>query len=194
MIEILLKWDTALFLALNELHSPISDQIWHIISEKKTWFPLYLFIILFTVWKYKKDSWWMILGFIAAVGLADWVASGLFKPYFGRLRPCHNEELMGLVHIVNNHCGGKYSFMSSHASTTFALASSWYFFMRDRFSWMKYFLIWSVIVAYSRIALGVHYPLDIICGGLAGFLIGMLIFYLFTFVKQKITGTTIQKV
>ncbi|MCX2745779.1 phosphatase PAP2 family protein [Mangrovivirga sp. M17] len=193
MLEKILEWDTALFLALNDLNSPISDQFWFIISEKQTWYPLYLFIIAFTIWKYKKDSWWMILGFIVSVSLSDWIASGVFKPYFGRLRPCHDEAISGMVHIVYDYCGGRFSFMSSHASTTFGLASSWYFFMRDRFPWMKYFFIWSMIVAYSRIALGVHFPTDIIFGALTGYLVGMLIFYLFDFLNKKFSKQELQK-
>ena len=104
-----------------------------------------------------------------------------------RLRPCHNLEIANLVHIVNDHCGGQYGFVSSHATNTFALAVFVGLLVKQKVSWLSPALIvWAAIVSYSRIYLGVHYPGDVICGAILGAIIGKFVFMLLNFLNNKI--------
>ena len=93
------------------------------ISEKWVWIPLYILIIGVLIKLFKRNAIWVILTIIAVVGLNDFISVNLFKNVIMRLRPCHNPTLEGLVHIVNNHCGGQFGFYSSHASNHFGIAT-----------------------------------------------------------------------
>ena len=105
--------------------------------------------------------------------VSDQLSVHAFKNVFQRLRPCHEPELEGLVHLVKNKCGGDFGFVSSHAVNHFAMAI---FFSVIFYKKIKYFIplimLWAAFISYSRIYLGVHYPGDVICGGLTGAAIG----------------------
>jgi len=185
MLEYLLKLDTDLFLLLNGINSTFWDTIMWYISATKTWIPLYL-IVLFFVFKQQKWKGFITFFFmILLVGVADQGSVHLFKNTFQRLRPCHNEAILNIVHIVNNKCGGLYSFVSSHATNTFAFAvfTSLYF-NKKKISYLLIF--WAIIVSYSRIYLGVHYPLDVFGGAILGVIIGVIIFKIYVYIFYKI--------
>jgi undecaprenyl-diphosphatase len=174
MFEYLEQLDVALFLIFNGLHSSFWDVVMYWFSEEITWVPLYA-ILLFGL--YKKYGWksltLIIIGVVLTITLTDQLSVKAFKEVFVRFRPCHNMELQHLVHLVKNHCGGQYGFVSSHAANTFGLAS----FLCLLFSSNKLGLglfIWATSVAYSRIYLGVHYPADIFVGALLGLSLGAL--------------------
>jgi len=145
------------------------------ISERFSWIPLYLILAVLMSFKFKW-KFLIILPFVALlIFFADQISVHFFKDVFLRLRPCHNPTIADLVHIVNNHCGGQYGFVSSHAANTFALAVFVGLVLKKHFKWMLCFLIiWAAIVSYSRIYLGVHYPGDILGGALLGALIGFV--------------------
>src|SRR5690606_28515708 len=118
------------------------------VSNKYVWIPFYLGLIGYIIYRYRRQSIAMLLLAIAAVGAADYIASGIFKPYFARLRPCHNPELSELVNIVEG-CGGKFGFLSSHASTGFALAVFFSLILSGRYLYFKLVLIlWAIVVSY----------------------------------------------
>lgn len=147
------------------------------ISERFSWVPLYVVLAVLMILKFK----WRLLILAPFVTLlvisSDQISVHLFKDVFMRLRPCHNPLIADLVHTVNNHCGGQYGFVSSHAANTFALACFVGLVLKNHFKWMLPFMLsWAAIVSYSRIYLGVHYPGDILGGALLGTLIGVLIF------------------
>ena len=185
MLETLLKLDTELFLYLNSINSAFWDTIMWNISATKTWIPLYIIVLFFVFKQQKWKGFITFLFMVLVVVVADQSSVQLFKNTFQRLRPCHNEAILNLVHIVNNKCGGLYGFVSSHATNTFAFAVFTSLFFNKK--WISYSLIfWAIIVSYSRIYLGVHYPLDVLGGAVLGLIIGILIFKLYIFIFYKI--------
>jgi undecaprenyl-diphosphatase len=155
-------------------------------SEKLIWAPLYA-VLLFLVWLQYKKAFWVILPLvILLVTLTDQVSVVFFKDVFERLRPCHEPALEGMVRILNGHCGGSYGFISSHASNTFGVATFVGLLLRQRYQWLlPAMLTWAGLVSYSRIYLGVHYPGDIIVGGIVGCLIGLLLIAIFRLILKK---------
>ncbi|MCF0069219.1 phosphatase PAP2 family protein [Dyadobacter sp. CY261] len=181
-VETLTRTDHELFLWLNGLHTPWLDTVMYWITYKFTWVPLYILLITLTI---RAEGWkkgaFIIVAVVLAVAVADKITSGFMKPYFLRLRPCHDPSLQGLMHSVTD-CGGMYGFASSHASTSFALAISWFglLHVKVRNMWLLY--LWASIYAYSRIYVGVHFPLDILVGALVGLLTGycfVQLYYIF---------------
>ncbi len=177
-MEFIKNIDTELFLFLNGLHNSFFDFLMYWLSNRLIWIPAYLFIIYLIIKRFKtKNGIFLILTLIAAVAISDQISVHFFKNVFLRYRPCHNLDIKHIVHLVNDRCGGQYGFVSSHASNFFTLASFVsLIFNKKRVSFIMFF--WAIAVSYSRIYLGVHYPLDILGGALLGTIIGFLSFVL----------------
>lgn len=182
MIETLIEWDIRLFLFLNSLHADWLDPIMKAITGKYLWIPLYVVILAIMIRKLKWRSVYIMIAFALLITLADQSASGFFKPFFERLRPCHNPEIQEMVHTLK-HCGGQYGFASSHASNTFALAIFLWLIYRNMFG--RIMIGWAVLVSYSRIYVGVHYPGDIIMGAILGWMSALIVYYLYKRIFPK---------
>lgn len=172
-MEEIIQEDKDLFLYLNNLGDTPFDQFWMLISATWIWVPLYVILCYLLYKNFKLRSLLYILLFIAiGVTVSDQV-SGIFKYGVARLRPCHDPSLQNVMRIVK--CGGQYGFYSAHASNTFFLASYLSFLLKDKLKWFPYAIfVWAAVVAYSRIYLGVHFPIDILVGAFVGTLLGGL--------------------
>lgn len=176
VLNILTEWDQALFLILNGAHNNFADFLMWWASDKYIWIPLYA-LFLYLLWKrYGKNIWLVMIFAALLVFLSDQISVHLFKDVFQRLRPCHEPALEGMVHLVNDKCGGRFGFYSSHASNVFAIAVFVIFLSGRNRKWLALpILLWALFVAYSRIYLGVHYPADVLAGALAGSLLGWIV-------------------
>lgn len=199
--------DTEWLLWANGHHSPLMDSLMWQASQPLTWLPLYAILIVCLAIMYKGGknlrSWLpfigILLAFGAAAGLADFISSGILKPLFERPRPTHNEEIAGMLHIVNGYRGGAYGFPSSHAANTSAVALLFALFFgceSRRLSRPARVAGWSLtgllILGYwlpncwSRMYLGVHYPTDLLVGSLIGCLTALCAFILWRAILRKI--------
>jgi undecaprenyl-diphosphatase len=140
-----------------------------------TWVPFYLCILYLIFRKYNQYGFWVLLAVIIAIVLSDQL-SVLIKELVQRYRPSHEPLLNGKVHLPMGP-GGEYGFVSSHAANTFAFA-----FLMGKLSKNRNLFImlisWALITIYSRIYVGVHYPLDVIAGAILGSVIGWGIYKL----------------
>jgi len=185
MSDQLLKLDTNLFLWLNSHHSPFWDDVMLFISGKIEWLPLYLMLIAFIIYRFRWKSIPILIAIILAVAMADQLAVKAFKEVFERFRPTHNPEIQHLVHIVNDYRGGSYGFVSNHAANSFSLAMFISLLFKNRYVTISIFF-WALLVSYSRIYLGVHYPGDILGGAVLGIGIGWLIFFTYRKISERI--------
>jgi undecaprenyl-diphosphatase len=169
-------WDRAVFLLLNGAHTPWLDPVMLAVSDMLLWFPLY---ILFLYLLQRRYGWkglaWSVPVIAVMILCSDKGSVLLFKENFTRLRPCHQPALEGLVHLVPDGCGGRFGFISSHASNHFAIAVFMIGALRMRPRVVvPALLFWATLIAYSRVYLGVHYPGDVFVGALYGSLIGLV--------------------
>ncbi len=189
MIEQLLEYDTELFVFLNNLGSPMWDNLWLIITNKFAFIPLYA-ILLFLL--YKKFGLKSLLVLVVVVALmvtfTDQITN-VFKRGFERPRPCGTDDLFERIRFIAVRCG-RYGFFSGHSSNTMAAAVFVGLILKPYYKNLIFILLfWSAVVAYSRIYVGVHYPLDIVCGltfgAISGFIFSKLGKYLLKrFVKD----------
>ena len=186
MIDFLKELDTQLFLFLNSIHGPAGDFFMYWLSHKLIWIPLYALLLYLLFRFYGKKAFLLIVLIAMLITISDQVSVHLFKNVFQRLRPCHEPALEGLVYTLG-HCGGKYGFISSHASSSFAIAVFVALLLWEKIRWLSIFLlVWAAMVSYSRVYLGVHYPGDIVAGGIAGACEALIIFRLWIWAKGKL--------
>ncbi|MCD4735168.1 MAG: phosphatase PAP2 family protein [Bacteroidales bacterium] len=186
MIETLKQIDQDLFLLLNGWHNDFFDLFMYWISNKFIWIPLYI-CLLYLI--YKSNHKYLLPALILCglmITASDRITVLVFKETFLRLRPCHDPVISDLVHIVKDHCGGSFGFVSSHASNTFALTILISGILREKIKWIAPALIfWALLVSYSRIYLGVHYPGDVLGGIIVGSALGYIFYCLFNTIRVR---------
>lgn len=173
--------DAQILLWINGHHSAWADVLMWYISSPLTWLPMYTLLIGVLIYKYRdwKAVLFILLGFAVAVGLSDFVCSGILKPLVCRPRPTHEPALEGLVHIVNGYTGGMYGFCSSHAANTMACGLLFSLLYRNKYATAA-LMAWVALNCYSRMYLGAHYPGDIIVGLQVGALWAVVVWLVLT--------------
>lgn len=177
MIERILEYDRSLFVTLNGLNSDFFDGIMVFASGKLTWIPLYLFMLFMLFYRKGGGSmcragaydfrkgFLLLAGAIAVFAISDAVSFQI-KNIVCRPRPCHEPSMEGIVRLLEGS-GGEYGFYSSHAANVFAIAVFTMHYVKRRW-YSVIVLFWAILVSYSRIYVGKHYPLDVVTGAIAG--------------------------
>lgn len=184
MLEKILSLDQELFIYLNSLGSETYDGLWLFITKQINWVPFFLLLFYFLYKKLGgKQTLYLILFIAVLLTFTDQITN-LFKNGVQRLRPCNNPEINSFIRIVQSR--SSFSFFSGHAANTMAVAIFLYLIFKNDFKYFGLLFLWPLIFAYSRIYLGLHYPLDIFCGYLFGFCMGFLMFKVYqSFQKRK---------
>ncbi len=180
MIETLKAIDLQLFYAINGIYTnSFLDVILPPIRNKYFWAPIYIFIIVFVIREYKVNGIYLILFLLVCFGLSDFLSASIIKPIVQRIRPCNDVNLIGSIRNLVD-CGPGYSFVSTHASNHFAVAT---FLISCFYSKWKGIIFlgvfWAASISYAQVYVGVHYPFDVICGALIGFFCGIITFKFF---------------
>lgn len=172
----LLQFDEQLFHIINnDWHNAFLDAIMPAWREKKTWIPLYVMIAAFSIIKFKIKGLYFIIAVALTVGIADNVSSQLIKKNVKRIRPCNDATLQEDVRLLVS-CGSGYSFTSSHATNHFAVATFISMTLGQFYRKIRLpFFLWAATIAFGQVYVGVHYPLDIVCGALLGSFIAFIL-------------------
>jgi len=187
MIEEILKLDSKLFLFLNNLGTPKFDTFWISLSMIEANILMYLFLIFLLFYTQKTRPKFLYIFYLFSVialmiTITDQGAN-IFKDSFQRLRPCYDESIKDSLRLVKENCGGKYGFFSAHASNSFSLAIFFGLLFKNRIRYIIIItMIYALLISYSRIYLGVHFPIDIIVGSSFGICVG-IIMYSFVYLK-----------
>lgn len=171
--------DKQFFLAINSWHTDALDPIMWGISSRPFLAAVYVIIALSLFYRRPWKQALVALIFMAVVlGATDYICASVIRPYFERMRPSNPANpLSEYVHLINGYRSGKYGFPSCHAANTFALITFCCLYRRHIAVTVS-LMTFGVLVCYSRIYLGVHYPGDIIAGFIAGSLIALAFFRL----------------
>nr|WP_299345877.1 phosphatase PAP2 family protein [Allomuricauda sp.] len=186
MLEELITWDKEVFLYLNGLGTETWDGFWLFITNKWSAIPLYVVLLgtLYHFFGWKRTL--IALVFIGLLITATDQLANFFKYGVQRPRPCHDLDIGSLVRLVKKSCGGKFGYFSAHASNSIALATFFSVLFKAKIKWISTPLaLWALLVAYSRIYIGVHYPLDVATGILIGLIFGGLFANLSIFAFEK---------
>lgn len=185
MLDKIIEYDQELFLFLNNLGAESWDGFWLFVTDKFASIPLYLVLLYLCIRKFGwKPTILVLVATALMIAFTDQLAN-MFKYGFERLRPCHNPLLADRMRIVK--CGGKFGYFSAHAASTFAVATFFSLLFRKHYRLVPLaLLVWALVVSYSRIYLGVHFPLDVVTGMIFGLLGGWLFFRILRLASRKV--------
>ncbi len=176
----IIQYDKELLLWFNGSDSLFFDGFVKTLTTATTWIPLYL--ALFYMVLKNNDTLQKILIIVACAGLCVFLAGSLndmfVKPNVARWRPTHDGEIAMLVDVVNGYRGGRFGFFSSHAANTISIAVFFALLVRSRVLTVA-LVSWSLINCWTRMYLGVHFPIDICCGLLWGTTVGVFVWFLY---------------
>jgi undecaprenyl-diphosphatase len=186
-VENFLPIERELFFALNGSDSVFLDNLFWTFTGRYVWMLMLLCFVVIYFWKTPRPRREAILATVFLVvlfALCDQVSSGLFKPLFERYRPTHHPDFKDMVDIVNNYRGGRFGFISGHATNSFGLALFISLLFKNRWVTIPLF-VWAVLNSYSRIYLGVHFISDIVAGAIVGSLLALLLYELYVQVRIR---------
>lgn len=183
MLDKLISLDVQLLVYLNGLGSESYDGLWLFITKQTNWTPLFL-LLLYVIYKKigTKQTLYVLLSITILILITDQFTN-FMKNSVERLRPCSNPEINSFIRVVQSR--SSFSFFSGHAANSMAVAMFVYHLIKPYFKYTFLLFLWPLIFAYSRIYLGLHYPLDIFCGYLFGMLTGLFVFRIYQFTQIK---------
>lgn len=185
MFDQLINVDKDLFLYLNNLGTETWDPFWLAITHEYTFAPLYA-LLLYLIYK-KRGLQSMVVSVIVIVLMIAFTdqVTNLVKHTVQRFRPCRTEGVMEYMRYIASRCG-RYGFFSGHSSNSMAAAIFGGLLLKPFYKKGIYILIcWSLIVAYSRVYVGVHYPLDLVCGLTFGAFSGYGFYRLYIYIVKR---------
>lgn len=184
-----IDYDNQMLLAVNGMHSPYWDTFMWLFSDKLVWGLMYVTLVYVIFRNHSLKAFlWCAAAIAVMILFTDAFTASVLKSSFARLRPANTDNpISAMVHIVNGYRGGRYGFPSNHASNCWGIA--FFVVLLFRQKWLSIFMaVWAMMVCYSRMYLGVHYPGDIFVGMLLGLVGAWTVYQVFV----RLTGSYIK--
>ena len=174
VLDKIIELDHRLFVKINgQWHNSFLDTILTFARQPQVWIPFYFFLILFATINFKRNGWYWVLFFALAVIFSDYLSSTVIKYEVLRLRPCQEASMFSDLRLLVNGCPGNPSFPSSHAVNHFCVSMFVYTTYKKQVSkWWGLLLLWAFTISYAQVYVGVHFPVDVISGGILGCILG----------------------
>lgn len=188
MLEYLIHLDKKLFVFLNNLGSTPFDTIWLLITKQTNWIPFFLILLFILFKKLGTKKLGIVILIIAGLITFTNEITDIIKFSVQRIRPCNDDTLVGLIRVVKD--SDTFSYFSGHASNSTASMVFVFLILRKHYKYSYLLFLYPLIFAYSRIYLGLHFPLDIISGFIFGGFTGFLFYFLFEKISNKLTNPT----
>jgi len=176
LLDKIIQYDKDLLVYLNGLGSENWDGVWLLFTNQLSWIPLYLlfFYLIFRSFGWKKGLGLLLLTALLVTFSDQFTV--FIKNYFERLRPNRDPSINEVIRILKNN--SSFSFVSGHATTSTAVTLFMHLRLKKFYPYTGLFFIWPLLFSYSRVYLGVHFPIDVLTGALLGLLIGYSFFKL----------------
>lgn len=174
----IIRFDKELFNVLNgQWTNSFFDFLFPYLRNGNLWIPLYLFFFVFVTLNFKRNGWWWIVLAVVTVATSDFLNSIVLRDWLQnfmyRTRPCADATTIDHLRMLVNYCPQSSSFMSSHAANHFAMAMFIFSTLKKQTGkWLSVIFLWAFFISYAQVYVGVHYPLDVICGAIFGCIVG----------------------
>ena len=188
MLDYLIHLDKKLFIFLNNLGTTPFDDIWLLITKQINWIPFFLILLFILYKKLGAKKLGIAIVIVAALITFTNEITDVIKFSVQRIRPCNDETLVGLIRVVKD--SDTFSYFSGHASNSTAAMMFVFLILRKHYKYSYLLFLYPLIFAYSRIYLGLHFPLDIISGYVFGGCTGFLFYFLFEKISSKFIKPT----
>lgn len=186
-LEYLNQLDHELFTLVNgKGNVPALDGLMLLIRNQLTWIPVYVLFLYLALFKFRKQSWLFILLFLVTFGITDYLSVEVMRPFFHRLRPCHDDTLNATIKLLME-CGGQNGLPSAHASNHFGMSMFVFIAFKEIFGKRYWILfVWAFLVSYAQVYVGKHFPGDVLLGALLGIIAGAITGWLFKKYYRKL--------
>jgi undecaprenyl-diphosphatase len=176
MFESLEQADHSLLLWLNQLGNSSWDGFWILVTQPEAWIPFYILFLFLLIWSNNRRDAILMIVTLLVLCVSVLLLTETVKLLVGRVRPNNMLDLLPGLRVLQSPKG--YSFFSGHAASSMALSTFVFLELRSRWKLTWLIFIWPLFFTSSRLLVGVHFPSDLLAGGLFGMLLGYLFYRL----------------